>query len=96
MLTVYWDLERQQTWKVGDPIPTCPKSKVVKIKASGAELFHIMNTFNNIPCVPIRVAMHAKMSASIIWQEPFAQFIYDNINYDNEEAQLPLPIKEMK
>jgi hypothetical protein len=82
-------------WKVGEKLPNSSK-KVLKIKASGAELFHIMNTYNNIPCVPIRVAMNAKMSSPIIWQEPFAQFIYYNINYNNEEEQLALPIKEIK
>jgi len=58
-------------WHIGEPKPNITP---VFLQADGDEKAHIEHQFTNIPTAKKRV---------VIWKEPWATFIYDNLTESN-------------
>jgi hypothetical protein len=63
--------EANKFWRIGDPPPTPPVNRVVKVEADGEELMMIENRFINLPRV--------KGSQTTCWFGDDAKFIYGNL-----------------
>lgn len=63
---------RKLTWKLGEPKPgLVPPERVETFRATETAYSHIVTHMKGIP--------KALYSDTTIWREPFAQFIYDNL-----------------
>jgi hypothetical protein len=64
-------------WKVNQPKPLFGGG-CVEVKASGAELTHIRNQFDNLP--------FPAGATRVVWKGDLAQFIYDNLPDQSQDS----------
>lgn len=64
-------------WKLNQPKPLFGGS-VVEVHATGEELIHIRNQFDNLP--------FPASATKVVWKGDLAQFIYDNLPFQPTES----------
>ena len=63
--------KKELYWHVGERKPSLDTHEtVIEIQADGDELDHVRKIYVNLPQASGRV---------VLWKDPFAQFIYDNL-----------------